>query len=177
MSTLSIALALAQFAPHIMRYFGAGNASVDVAQKVVSVAQTVAGASTPQQALEAIAGNAELQGKFRTQMLEVDAELEQAFLADRQNARARDVDIRKASGGNNVRADLMILLAVVGLVACMIVLVLFKDKVPGEVIGIVSTIAGIFGACLRDAFQFEFGSSRGSRDKDAMLGRITGGQA
>lgn len=43
-------------------------------------------------------------------------------------------------------------------------------SVPGEVVGIVSTIAGIFGACLRDAFQFEFGSSRGSREKDAILG-------
>lgn len=35
---------------------------------------------------------------------------------------------------------------------------------------LLSGIAGIFGACLRDAFQFEFGSSRGSREKGAILG-------
>ena len=39
-------------------------------------------------------------------------------------------------------------------------------------VGIISTVAGIFGACLRDAFQFEFGSSRGSRDKDELLAQM-----
>jgi hypothetical protein len=46
---------------------------------------------------------------------------------------------------------------------------------PGEAVGIISTVAGIFGACLKDAYAFEFGSSRGSKEKDstvaAMLGR------
>ena len=60
--------------------------------------------------------------------------------------------------------------AVLGLIACLLVLAFFKQSIPGEVVDIVSTIAGIFGACLRDAFQFEFGSSRGSREKDAILG-------
>ena len=37
------------------------------------------------------------------------------------------------------------------------------------VITLVTTVASIFGLCLRDAHQFEFGSSRGSRDKDVLL--------
>jgi hypothetical protein len=42
-------------------------------------------------------------------------------------------------------------------------------SLSGEVIGIVSTIAGIFGSCLKDACAFEFGSSRGSKEKETHL--------
>ena len=79
--------------------------------------------------------------------------------------------MRELSGGKNTRADVMVGGAVLGLVSCLLVLVFFRQEVPGEVVGIVSTIAGIFGACLRDAFQFEFGSSRGSKEKDELLAR------
>ncbi len=166
---IPIALALAQFAPQIMRYLGAGEGSAATVEKVVGIAQTVAGSGSPQEALERIRASAELQVRFQEKVLEASTELEKAYLADRQDARARDVEIRKITGGTNARADIMVAGAVLGLVACLAVLALFRDKVPGEVVGIVSTIAGIFGACLRDAFQFEFGSSRGSKEKDAAL--------
>lgn len=169
---IPVALALAQFAPQIMRYFGAGEASTAVAEQVVSVAQTVAGAKTPQEALEAIHANAQLQFAFRSRVLELDAQLEQAYLADRSDARRRDVEMRKLTGGRNTRADVMVVGAVVGLISCLAILAFFRQQVPGEVVGIVSTIAGIFGACLRDAFQFEFGSSRGSREKDDLIANL-----
>ena len=46
------------------------------------------------------------------------------------------------------------------------ILAFFGDSLSGEGVGIISTISGIFGSCLKDAFGFEFGSSRGSREKD-----------
>ncbi len=94
-----------------------------------------------------------------------------ATLADTQSARARDVELRKA-GEHNTRADVMVIGAVVGLISCLAVLIFFKGEVPGEVVGIVSMVAGIFGACLKDAYAFEFGSSRGSKEKDAIIGEI-----
>lgn len=166
---IPIALALAQFAPSVMRYFGAGETSVAVAEKVVGMAQTVTGAKTPEAALQAMRENAELAQKFSLAVLAADTELEKAYLADRQDARSRDIELRKLTGGSNSRADVMVAGAVIGLISCLLVLAFFKDQVPGEVVGIVSTIAGIFGACLRDAFQFEFGSSRGSKEKDAAM--------
>lgn len=166
-----IALALAQFAPSLMRYFGAGESSVAVAEKVVGVAQVVTGASNPEEALAAMRENAAHQQQFNMAVLQMDQELEQAYIADRQNARARDVEFIKA-GRNNTRADLMVVGAVVGLIACLLVLAFFRHQVPGEVVGIVSTIAGIFGACLRDAFQFEFGSSRNNQVKDDTINRM-----
>lgn len=166
---IPIALALAQFAPSIMRYFGAGEASAAVAQKVVDIAAGVTGTGDPAQILERLKANAELAHQFNLAVLAADTELEKLFLADRQDARRRDIEVRKLSGGKNKRADLMIICDWLGLVACLVVLAFFRKDIPGEVVALLSTIASIFGLCLRDAHQFEFGSSRGSRDKDEML--------
>jgi hypothetical protein len=168
MALISTALALAQFAPSIMRFFGAGDSSVDVAQKVVSVAQTITGCATPEDALQAIRANAELAQQFNLAVLAADTQLEEAYLADRQSARARDIAYVNA-GRVNKRADAMVLFDVIGLIACLVVLAFFRKEIPGEVVGLLSTIASIFGLCLRDAHQFEFGSSRGSRDKNDLL--------
>lgn len=168
MGAVEIALALAQFAPSLLRYFGAGEKSAVVAEKVVEVAKQVTGLPTGPEALEAMRQNARLAHDFNLAVLKMDGDLEQAYLADRQNARERDIKLHQA-GYNNRRADLMVLFDVVGLVACLVVLSLFRKDIPGEVVGLLSTIAGIFGLCLRDAHQFEFGSSRGSREKDQLL--------
>lgn len=74
-----------------------------------------------------------------------------------------------ADAGRNKRADLMVAFDVVGLIACLVVLTYFRRDMPGEVVGLLSSIASVFGLCLRDAHQFEFGSSRGSREKDRLL--------
>ena len=61
--------------------------------------------------------------------------------------------------------------------ACLVVITFYRTEIPGEVIGMLGTIVGIFGAGLRDAHMFEFGSSRGSKDKDAqkddLVSRLT----
>ena len=69
--------------------------------------------------------------------------------------------------GRNKRLGVMVVCAVLGLLVCLLILTFAKQS--GEVVGIVSTIAGIFGACLKDAYSFEFGSSRGSREKDERI--------
>ena len=69
----------------------------------------------------------------------------------------------------NKRLNIMILGAVFGLVFCLLMLTFYKGDLPGEVVGIISTVAGIFGSCLKDAYSFEFGSSRGSKDKDDKI--------
>lgn len=171
MEPLSIALALAQFAPSILRFLGAGDSSVGTAQKVVDIAQSVAGVKTPEEALQALRANAELAQQFNLAVLAADKDLELAYLQDRQSARDRDMAFIKA-GRPNTRADVMVAGAVLGLIACLVSLIWFRQGLPGEAVGIISTVAGIFGACLRDAFQFEFGSSRGSREKDDLLAKL-----
>lgn len=169
---IAAAKGLATFAPTILRFFGVGEKPAAVAEQVVNIAQTITGAKSPEEALAAMRGNAELAQQFNLAVLAADAELEKAALADRQDARARDIEVRKLSGGDNARANLMIVGDIVGLVACVVVLIFFRKELPGEVVGILATITGIFGACLRDAHQFEFGSSRSSQRKDDVIGEI-----
>ena len=172
-----IALALAQYAPQLMRYFGAGEASTAVAEKVVGVAQAITGTETPQQALERMRDDAAAQFQFRARMLELDAELERDYLADRQDARRRDVALAQL-GQRIYRADVMVALDAVGLVACLVVLAFYRQNLPPEAVTLISTIAGIFGLCLRDAHQYEFGSSRGSamksQEQSATMAALVG---
>lgn len=157
----------AEFAPSVVRWIG-GDKAGDVADRVASTAQAITGTASPDAAAAALRADPALAMQFRTRMAELDAELERAYLADRENARARDIAIVQA-GRRNVRADLMVAGAALILVACLACLVLLRDALSGEAVGIISTIAGISGKCLSDAFNFEFGSSRGSQIKTDLL--------
>ena len=156
MDPITIALGLAQVAPSLMKYFGAGEKPVAIAEQVVALAQTVTGKGDGQEALAALQGDPTLAHEFRMAVLKADAEIEAAYLNDRADARKRDVALAQA-GYKNKRADLMVAIDAIGLVSCLIVLALFREQIPGEVVGLLSSIAGIFGVCLRDAHQFEFG--------------------
>ncbi|HJW81966.1 MAG TPA: hypothetical protein VJ396_06955 [Acidiferrobacterales bacterium] len=171
MDIVTIAMGLAQFAPAVIRWLTGSKDAEIVARDVVSVAQTITGSASPQEALARIQADQTAQRAFRQALLERATEMDKAYLADVQSARARDVELSKVRG-NNTRADVMVIAAVVGLVSCLAVLILFKGSIPGEAVGIISTVAGIFGACMKDAYSFEFGSSRGSKEKDDVIGEI-----
>jgi len=175
MDPISAALGLVSFAAPYVGKWLFGDEGKQVAKQVVDTAQKITGTSTPEAAEAAIRANPELLAQFQTHLASINADLEKAYLADRQSARARDVELAKA-GRSNHRADLMVGAVVVGLIACIGVLAFYRQSVPGEVVGILSTIAGIFGSCLKDAFAFEFGSSRGSKEKDDLLAKALGGK-
>ncbi len=166
MDPISIAFGLAQFAPSILKWITGSDKVADASSTVIDIAKKVTGRDTGDEALEAIKADPALVMQFRTAVMAQEADLDKAYLADRQDARARDIKLAEM-GRVNRRADYMVLLDVVGLIACLVVLCFFKDRIPGEAVGLISTIAATFGLCLRDAHQFEFGSSRGSREKDA----------
>lgn len=173
MEPVTLALTLAQFAPSLIKFFTGSDKAADVATKVIDIAKTVTGAPTGDAALEVLKADPAKVLEFQQAAMLNDADLTKAFLADVQNARVRDIELHKAGFGNR-RADVMVALDVAGLIACLVVLVFFRASLPGEVVGILSTIAGIFGACLRDAHQFEFGSSRSSQVKDATISKLSG---
>jgi len=174
MDPISAALGLVSFAAPYVGKWLFGDEGEQVAKQVVDTAQKITGTSSPQDAEAALRANPELLAQFQAHLADVNADLEKAYLADRQSARARDVELAKA-GRTNRRADLMVTAVVVGLIACIGVLAFYRQAIPGEVVGILSTIAGIFGSCLKDAFAFEFGSSRGSKEKDDLLAKALGG--
>lgn len=166
MEPVSAALLLAKIAPDIIGWIK-GDKAKSVAEKVVDVATELTGLPNPREAAEAVIADPSLAMQFRERMAAMEVEVLRMELADVQNARQRDVEIRKA-GGENSRANWMIAGDVVGLVVCLVVLTAVPE-LPGEVRGIIGTIAGFFGLGLRDAHTFEFGSSRGSKAKDDLL--------
>lgn len=167
---IPIAMGLAQVAPQIIRWLSGSDKAGEVAAQVVDVAQAITGIADPQQAAQAVQADPALQLQFQQRMAELSADMDKAYLLDRQDARGRDVALAQA-GRRNTRADVMVAIDAFGLVVCLVLLGMYRKDLPGEVVALISTIASIFGLCLRDAHQFEFGSSRGSRDKDDLLAK------
>lgn len=170
---IPIAMQLAQFAPGIVKLLSGSDKAGEVAGKVIDIARAVTGIDDPQTVLTTIQMDPAKAAEFQLAFGAQQNDMERAYLGDRADARSRDIEVRKLSGGQNVRADLAVLAVVVGLIACLGVMCLYRDKMPGEVVGILSTIAGIFGACLKDYFAFEFGSSRSSREKDEAITNLS----
>lgn len=172
MDPITIAMALSQFVPSLLKLFGASAPTVATANKVIGVAQAVTGATTPEDALAALKANTEQQNTFAQAMGQQQNDITVAMLNDVKDARARDAEFIKA-GKTNTRADIMVGMDVFGLISCLIVLVVFHSAIPGEAVGLISTIASFFGLSLRDAHQFEFGSSRSSQTKDTTISNLT----
>lgn len=111
---------------------------------------------------------------------EIDAEMEVAHInaglehrridtSDIQSARARDIQIKQA-GYHNFRADVMLLAAFASLVT-VICLINANEEIKPEVLAIFNMSVGALLKMLSDGFQFEFGSSRGSKEKDLRGGK------
>lgn len=168
MDPITIAMGLAQLAPGIIKMISGSDKAAEVAEQVVDVAKVVTGQPTGEAALESLKADPNLVLEFRTKILEVEADIEKAYLADRQDARKTAVELAKSGAPD--RKSWMIVGDIIGLIVC-IVLLTYVPELPGEVRGIISTIAGFFGLGLRDAHQYEFGSSRGSQEKGELLAK------
>jgi hypothetical protein len=182
---IPIAIELAKhFLPSLVSKI-AGDKAGKVAEAVINTATGVTGAPSPEAALAILQADAQKAHEYRMALLANEVIMAQMAADERkderrgdlenlQGARARDTDMRKLTGGDNHRADYMVLMAAIGVGVGMCglgALAWLKATHPEEISeGIFAAvltqlvnIVGIFGLCLRDAFTFEFGSSRGER--------------
>lgn len=166
MDPITIAMGLAQFAPQIIKWVSGSDKAAEAAGKVIEIAQTVTGKQGTD-AIDALRLDPELAVKFRDSVLAREADLDKAYLVDRQSARDRDVALAQA-GRYNWRADILAVLAVGGLVVCMWFIA--KDSgMPERAVNAIMFVAGVLAAAVRDVYSFEFGSSRGSKEKDEII--------
>jgi len=174
--------------PELLTVF-AGDKTGKLAEQAAEMVRTATGTTDPAAAQTAMAGNREAQTQLRIQLASIIAQQEAAKdaarneamriaiqgevarLGDVQNARARDVSL-KEKGVRNVRADVMVALVLVGLGGILLMLWFGNFTQGGSVEGFILTAGGVFLGCFKDAFQFEFGSSRGSADKAAAMERL-----
>lgn len=164
-----IALA-AQLAPFLLpKIAGAlgGSKAEKVAETVVDIAEAVTG-KKGQDAVDAVKADPQTALAYLQAQMAQAERLEALVVEDRKSARERDSLFLKM-GRWNFRADLMILGCVVALI--FIVNEIAGTEVKPEVLAIFNMAVGALLKMLGDAFAFEFGSSRGSKEKDELLKR------
>ena len=98
----------------------------------------------------------------------LDVEREHDILADKQSARKRD-ELYITAGKTNVRANVMLIAAFTAVIVMATVIILFCAGMSDLVIGSLLTIIGAFVKDIGTAFDFEFGSSRGSNEKNDVM--------
>jgi hypothetical protein len=91
-----------------------------------------------------------------------------AVLADKQSARARDTALITA-GKTNVRSDLMLTGAYLSVGLIVLSLCVAHIDPGSAIFALLLMLATKFAGNIGTAFDFEFGSSRGSVDKTAAL--------
>ena len=164
---LALAVQLAALVgPQVVRWV-AGDTAGGVADKIGAVASAVTGAATPEEALAQLQQDQRLRAEFRSQVLKQEAELEKAYLRDRDRARVRDIALRKISG-DNLRGDILAFLAIFSLAGLSWLLVFFPLP-AGAGRDLLLLVAGALVRVVSDVYGFEFGSSRDSRVKTGLL--------
>lgn len=127
---IAAALGLAGFAPIIARWLGGGQAQ-DVATKVVDIAQKITGTDDPLEAIQRLQENTDMVSEFQRAIIQTEVEIELAIMKDRQDARLRDLALIN-TGRSNVRANVMVISAAMGLILCLASLAYYSVELPGE---------------------------------------------
>lgn len=171
MDPVSIGLALAQFAPSLLRMFGVGEKPVSVAEAVINVAKQVTGAKTPEEALEQIRANTQQQIDFNLRVLEQNADLEKAYLIDVQSARQMQI---AALGQEDLFSKRFVFYFATGwsLFAMTYFCAVTFIDIPPEGQRIADTILGVLiTSVVGSVFGYFFGSTKGSALKTQLLAR------
>lgn len=112
--------------------------------------------------------------EFALAKIEADLKEQKLYVEDVQNARGRDTAFLKA-GTRNYRGDSMFVLAIV--VVVWLVYIVWKDPSINEYVkGIFTLVLGRFLGYIDSIYNFEFGSTRNSRTKDATIENLSQGK-
>lgn len=111
--------------------------------------------------------------RLRIEESRLDIETFKEEVKDRDSARDRDAQFIKR-GARNHRADLMFVLAVA--MISILVWIVWKDPNINEYVkGIFTLVLGRFLGYLDNIYNFEFGTTRGSQNKDETIKQLSGG--
>ena len=157
-----------EFFPVLATKLG-GTRGRQAAEQVIQVAATVAGTPRDADPRDIIAALKQDEGKaaeVRLRLEELDQEEHEKIIEDRMDARRYQASI---GGRARLRGTMMLLGVIAGLVACIVAVFQSDDAGP---LALLTTIAGALLKMLSDAFAFEFGSSSGSKEKDAQIESI-----
>ena len=111
--------------------------------------------------------------RLRIEDNKLDLEAFREEVKDRDSARDRDVEFIKRGMTNN-RANFMFFLAV--FMVGLLVWIVWQDQSINEYVkGIFTLVLGRFLGYLDNIYSFEFGTTRGSKEKDETIKQLTNG--
>lgn len=164
---IPVALQLATMIPSFLKMFGQDQPA-QVVEKVVNIAQSITGTTNPEAAMAALQENEELKQRFLDAAEARALETIKVYLFDVQSARLRDIEIQKIKG-SNARADWLVAAAFAGVLLIGLAFILVPN-LSADAKTFMATVGGMLTMKIGTAFDFEFGSSKGSdKQKDAIL--------
>ena len=136
---------------------------------------------SPDDMMEAISADPEaavklltVQDNNRVEIQRIALQSDQAFLADRQNARMRQVESEKATGKKDVNLYALAWTIIVGFFG-LVALLCFRP-LPEDSNGVVFMLFGSLSTAFGVVVAYFFGSSKSSADKTALIQKSEGGK-
>jgi len=144
-----------------------GETAGKAAATILGIAEKVTG-KKGDAAVDAIKADPALALQFEQALMTQEKDLLKLQYEDIKDARSRDIEVRKLSKGKNTRADILAYLAVVSFIS--LIFFFFYKTPDGGVKDIMILLIGNLSGVVSTIYAYEFGSSRGSKDKTTILG-------
>lgn len=164
-----------KFAPVLGSALGPGGAAIGGAVSLLLGACGLGSDATPEDIMTAISDPAtvlklkEVENTHQLELSKLVLQQEQAYLADRQGARNREVEIAKATGGRDI--NLYILAWVVVLGFFFLTWAMMYVTLPTANVGPVNILFGALVAGFMAVLGYFFGSSQSSDIKTKMMAK------
>lgn len=161
---LALVSSIIQLAPGLVKVFGGGKTTTEVAEVAASVARSVTGTQSNDDALTTLAANPEKLIEYQKALLDHELFLETTYQEDKASARVRDIEFLRA-GTRNYRGDVLVAVTVL-VVFTILIVVIMAPNLDEYAKGVLTTILGVFLNQLTNVFSFEFGTTRKEEAKN-----------
>lgn len=167
MEPITVALALAQYAPSLIKWLTGNEHAENVAKTVVDVASKITGAATAEGSLELIKTDPKLAAEFADKIQQREADLQLAYFADVDSARR--MQIAALAQGDIFSKRFVYYFAIAWSLFSMLYFcwatfgVVANQRMADTILGV------LIGTCLASFFQFFYGSSSRSQQKDDTI--------
>jgi hypothetical protein len=146
-NTLSRKRFIRTFAPSLMRF-----QDEELFPTLVSVAQKITRKQQLEEIIEILEQRPKIREQFQQQLLCLELQFYQKNVQILEQKQQQYSQKRFYVLG---REAVMVVSATLGLMGCLGVLLCFRSSMPAEIVGILSAMIGIFGACMKDLYRQE----------------------
>lgn len=167
MDPITLVAGIVQLAPMLAKFFGAGTPTQAVAETAAKIAREVTGTSDNESALAALRADPAKLLEYQTALVTQQTRFEELYVDDKNSARARDTEFLKA-GIRNYRGDFLVGISVI-VVFTILAVVILKSDLNEYAKGSLTTILGLFLNQLGNIFNFEFGTTRKTDEKNDQI--------